>query len=141
MTAPAPTDAELQFYYFGFYRILKRYRSMTLIGWFVVLAGCVSVPLGWSAGRTCELIDLALSGFAIFAGLALVWQSVASLDAYVSIPYPSGRPGNGDGEIPVVRGEIMEIMQDVTAGGWQEAYAGLSRLKEIGGRHGLPPLE
>jgi hypothetical protein len=141
MTPPSPTEAELHFYYFGFYRALRRYRRMTLIGWSVVLTGCASVPLGWNAGRTGELIDLALSACTILAGLALVWLSVTSLDDYVKIPYSSRHPGNGDGEPPVVLGEIMAIMQDVADGGWQEAYAGLSTLKEIGARHGLPALE
>lgn len=141
MTVPVPTEAELQFYYFGFYRALKRYRTVTLIGWSVVLTGCASVPLGWNIGRPGGLIELALSGFTILAGLALVWQSVTSLDEYVKIPYPSRQSGNGNGETPAMMGEIIEIMRDVADGGWQEAYAGLRKLKELGTKHGLRSLE
>jgi len=141
MTIPVPTEAELQFYYFRFYRVLKRYRTMTLIGWSVVLVGSASVPLGWNIGRPGGLIELTLSGFTILAGLALVWQSVTSLDEYVKIPYPSQQSGNGNGETPVVLGEIMEIMQDVADGGWQEAYAALRKINELGMKHGFPSLE
>ena len=139
MTASAPTEGELQFYYFGLYAVLKRYRFMTMLGWLIVLLGCASVPFGWEVERT-GLIDLALSCCTIVAGLALVQQSVSSLASYINVPFDRARLGDSAEDNSVVVKEIKNLMNEIEEGGWQEAYAALRALREMSERHGLPPL-
>jgi len=140
MNSISISEAELQFYYFGLYKVLRRYRFMTILGWFVVAFGVVSVPLGWNVGRSHELIDLALSCFTIVAGLAVVQQSISSLDAYISVPFPSSGMGNGGvGQSPILI-EILQLMKDIDDGGWQEAYAAIGALKKMEKMYGLPAL-
>lgn len=114
---------------------------MTLIGWGVVLFGCVGIGLRWRAGDPFELVDLLLSAATILAGLALVQHSVESLSAYVQIPYPdSTQPGHAAGRGPAIQ-EIRELIKEIDEGGWQEAFLALRRLRGMEQRHGLPPLE
>jgi hypothetical protein len=138
MNSTSPTEVELQFFYFGLYRILRRYRFTTILGWLVVLIGAVSTPLGWEFGRPHGLIDLALSTGTIAAGLMLVQQSVSFLDAYVNVPFPTSSDG-GWGQSAAIH-EITQLMKDIDEGGWQEAYAAIGILKRMEAKHGLPAL-
>lgn len=135
MTQPPP-DSELQYFYFGLYTALKRYRFATILGWLVVAAGVASIPLGWEWGRPHGLLDLALGALTIVAGLTLVQQSVVSLESYLRIPFPSMKPE--EGAPPTAITEIKDMMNEVDTGGWQEAYVGISKLREIGEKHQLP---
>ena len=139
---PRNTDDELlEFFYFGLYADLKRYRRMALIGWGGVLVGCVGVGLRWRAGGPFGLVDIFISAATIIAGLALVQHSIESLSAYVQIPFPdSTQPGYGAGYGPALQ-ESREIIMEVDEGGWQEAFLALRRLRSMEQRHGLPPLE
>ena len=140
MTPAGPTSDELSFYYFGFYRVLTRYRVMTLVGWLVVAAGCASFFLAWNVGREHGLVDTLLACGCIVAGLALVQNSVASLSSYVAVPFSSLRDDAGSTEqSPAVR-EVVTLMKDVEEGGWQEAYTAIRKLKELESTFGLPPL-
>ena len=130
------SDAELRYYYFGFHRTLRRYRTITIIGWVVVAVGCVSFPVGWSAGRAGGIIDIALSCATVVAGLGLVSQSISSLDAYMRIVLPFAHNGE---QHPMIH-EVVEIMRDVDDGGWQEAYAAIRKMEELGSKYGLPAL-
>ena len=130
------SDGELRYYYSGFYKALKRYRTMTIIGWSVVAIGCASFPVGWSVGRPGGLIEIALSCATVVAGLGLVSQSISSLEAYLRIALPF--PHNG-GQHPMVY-EIVEIMKDVDEGVWQEAYAAIRKMEELKARFEVPPL-
>lgn len=135
------TGSDLEYYYTGLYRVLKRFRFMTLLGWIVVLAGVAGIPLGWEFGRWHGLIDLLLCCSTIVAGLALVQQSVVSLDAYVTVPF---RPSPGDdegGSTHRAVDEIVLLLKEIEEGGWQDAYAAVRKLRDIGSAHGLPPLE
>lgn len=142
-TSPSslPTDAELQYYYLDFYRVLKRYRFMTVLGWIIVCIGAVGVPFGWEFGRWHGFLDLILSGCTILAGLATVQQSVTALDAYVNVPFPPNLQGSGGEDEPAPVAEARQLMQEINGGGWQDAYAGIQRLRDLGAKYDLPSLE
>jgi hypothetical protein len=133
-------DAELQYYYFGFYRVLKRYRSTSILGWTIVFAGCGSVPLGWNLDRTAGFVEVLLTVLTILAGLAVVWQNISALDEYIRVPFPSSSNGEVNERTELIA-EIRTIMKDVDNGGWQEAYAAIARLNEIQVKHALPAFE
>lgn len=131
------TDDELQYFYFGFYRILRRYRSTSILGWVIVLCGCLSVPFGWNLGRPAGVIEVLLTVLTILAGLSLVWQNISALQEYIRISFPrssAGEPG-------LARVEIQIIMKEVDDGGWQDAYSAIEKLKEMQLKHALPKLE
>lgn len=130
-----PSEMELRYFYFGFHRALKRYRSMTIIGWLVVIIGCLSFPIGWSVGRHGGIIEIMLSCATIVAGLGLVSQSISSLEGYVKIVLPIKTEGDRH---PLVH-EVVDLMRDVDEGGWQEAYAAIRKVETLQTRYGLPP--
>jgi len=138
MNSTSPTEAELQFFYFGLYKILKRYRFTTILGWLIVFIGAASTPLGWEFGRPHGLIDVALSMGTIAAGLMLVQQSVSFLDAYINVPFPTSSNG-GWGQSAAIN-EINQLIKDIDEGGWQEAYAAIGILKRMEAKYGLPAL-
>lgn len=107
-----------------------------MVGWVVVLIGCVSFPVGWNIGRLGGIVDIALSCATIVAGLALVSQSVSSLESYLKI----GLPSIHNGEQHTVVHEVAAVMKDVDDGGWREAFAAIEKIEELGKQHGLPPL-
>jgi hypothetical protein len=134
----APTEGELGFYYFGLYTVLRRYRVMTVLGWTIVFLGLASLPLSWQFGTPHGLIDTLLSLGTVVAGLAVVQQSVASLSSYLHVPF-SSRPGAASVSPPAIQ-YIEEMMQDIDAGGWQEAYAAIAKLERMHETYDLPPL-
>lgn len=132
-------DTELQYFYFGFYRILKRYRAVSLTGWVIAFAGCGSAPFGWNLGRTTGFIEVVLTILTITAGLVVVWQNISALEEYLRVPFPvSVEITEQDAAIV---NEIRSLMKEVDDGGWQEAYAAIGKLKEIQVKHALPKLE
>jgi hypothetical protein len=141
MSSVTPAQAELEFYYHGLYRALRRYRMTTLLGWIVVALGIASVPLGWRYGQVHGLLDLVLSGFTVVAGLALVQQSVTSLGTYLRVPFPPAGESDGADQPSTVIHEIRQLMKELDEGGWQEAYGAIGKLEEMQSRHGLPPPE
>lgn len=134
------TDDELQYFYFGFYRILKRYRSTSLLGWTIVLAGCLSIPFGWNLGRTTGFIDVILTLLTILAGLALVWQNISALDEYIRVPFHSSFDSISTKRNEIIT-DIRTLMKEVDDGGWREAYEALSRLSVLQAKYDLPKLE
>lgn len=134
-------QSDLQFYYFGFYRVLKNFRFMTILGWTIVLAGVAGIPLGWDFGRWHGLIDLVLCMCAIAAGLAVVQQSVFSLDSYVRVPFQQETHGDGREQPSAVVSEIALLMKEVEEGGWQEAYVAIRTLRQLGTAYNLPRLD
>jgi len=132
------TDAELQYFYVGFYNALRRYRSTSLLGWTIVLLGCLSIPFGWNVGRQLGVVEVSLTGLTILAGLALVWQNISALEQYLRVPFPTA---TDSADASPVIGEIKDLMKEVDNGGWQEAYAAIGRLSEIQAKYGLPKLE
>jgi len=133
-----PTDAELDFYYFGLHAVLRRYRVMTILGWTIVFLGFASVPLSWRLGTPHGLVDTILSLGTMAAGLAMVQQSVASLASYLHVPF-SDRPGGASDLHPAIQ-YIKELIRDIDEGGWQEAYTAISKLEQMPEVYGLPPL-
>lgn len=136
-----PVQSDLQRYYVGLHRVLKNFRFMTILGWTIVLVGVAGIPLGWEFGRWHGLIDLMLCCGTIIAGLALVQQSVVSLDAYIKLPFWSSSHENGAATDSAAADEIKQLLKDVDEGGWQDAYSAIRKLRDIGAAHGLPPLE
>ena len=130
------SESELRYYYFGFYRMLKKYRTTTLIGWMIVVIGGASLPVGWSVGRPGGVIEIALSCATVAAGLVLVSQSISCLEAYIRIVLPSQH----NGEQHALIHEVLLIMRDVDEGGWQEAHAAIKKMQEMEKTYGLPPL-
>jgi len=133
-----PTDAELRFYYFGLYAVLRRHRAMTILGWVIVLLGLATVPLSWRLGTPHGLVDTLLSAGTVIAGLAVVHQSVAALGSYLHVPF-SERPGS-TADLPPAILYIEELMRDIDEGGWQDAYAAIGKLELMQDSHSLPPL-
>ncbi len=127
------TDDELKYFYFGFERVLRRYRSTSLLGWSIVLVGCLSIPLGWNLGRATGAIDVLLTVLTILAGLSLIWQNISALQEYVRISFPRSTD-----EPEPVRMELQGIMKEVDDGGWQEAYTAIEKLNEIQIKYALP---
>jgi hypothetical protein len=132
----APTGIELRFYYFGFFKALKRYRTTTILGWLIVAIGCASFPLGWTLGRPAGIIEIMLSCTVIVSGLGLVWQGIVTLEGYVKIALP----GEGNGEQHPLVHQVLEIMKDVDDGGWQEAYGAIGKVEALRAVYSLPPL-
>lgn len=130
------SEVEFRYYCSGFHRALKRYRAMTIIGWVVVVIGCASFPVGWSLGRHAGIIEIVLSCMVIVAGLAIVWQSISSLESYTNIVLPASHI---DEMHPMVR-EVLEIMKDVDDGGWQEAYGAMRKMEKLQAKHSLQPF-
>jgi hypothetical protein len=132
-------NTELQYFYFGFYRILKRYRVVSFTGWTIAFAGCVSVPLSWNLGRTAGLIEVVLTILTIAAGLVVVWQNISALEEYLRVPFPF--PVEITEYDAAIVNEIRSLMKDIDDGGWREAYAAIGKLKEIQVKHALPKVE
>jgi hypothetical protein len=133
-----PTEAELGFYYFGLYTVLRRYRVMTILGWSIVLLGFASVPLSWRLGTPHGLMDTMLSVGTMVAGLAVVQQGVASLGSYLRVPF-SKRQETVTAPHPAIQ-YIEELMREIDEGGWQEAYSAITKLEHLHDTYGLPPL-
>ncbi len=131
------TDDELQYFYFGFQRVLRRYRTTSILGWMIVLVGCLSIPFGWNLGRTTGFIEVVLTLLTVLAGLSLVWQNISALQEYIRMPFPR----SSSAEPEPLRLEIQSIMKEVDDGGWQEAYAAIAKLNEIQVKYALPKLE
>ena len=140
MNDKPPSEAELQFYYFGLYQVLQRYRIGTTLAWLIVSLGVVSIPLGWKLGTPHGLIDIALSVGTILAGLLVVQQNVATLSSYLNVPFGS-RITNESHERSLVVDEIEALMKEVESGGWQEAYSAIGKLKNLEAKYGLPRLD
>ncbi len=133
-----PEEAELRFYYFGLYAVLRRYRAMTVVGWIIVAIGLASVPLSWRLGTPHGLVDTLLSAGTVIAGIVVVQQNVASLAAYLHVPFRE-RPGGTTPPPPAIQ-YIEELMHDIDEGGWQDAYAAIEKLEQMQDSYGLPPL-
>lgn len=134
------TEREMHYYYHGLYRVLKRYRTATVIGWVIVLAGVLGIPVGWSGAGKHGLVDLLLAGATIAGGLVLVSEAISFLETYLAIPFQAGGDGEAGADPPVL-GEIRVIIEEIRAGGWQEAYGAIDRLRGLAPRYHVPPLE
>ena len=128
-TRTALSDNEIGYYYTGFLRVLRRYRTMTTLGWVIVLAGFVSLFIGWNLGFPHGLIDLALSSLSILSGILVVQQAVAALQEFVSIPYPSQQSEHA------ALTEVRKLMEDIQRGGWREARGATGQLEKLADKH------
>jgi len=131
-------DPALEYFYFGFYRALRRFRAATVAGWCVTGAGVAALALRWDPVWRGDLTGGLLCGLLICAGIFLVQQSVTDLWHYAQIPFPRP-PANGEAqEHGRAVAELAAVMNDVEAGGWQDAMRALSALRAVGERFGLP---
>jgi hypothetical protein len=135
------TDAELEYYYYGFYRVLRRYRTTSILGWIIVVLGCLSVPVGWNFGRPSGFIEVILSLLTILAGLTVIWQNISALEEYTRVPFSVPTTAEMSEEQGFAVVEMRNLMEEVDNGGWQEAYAAIAKLGELQVKYGLPKLE
>jgi hypothetical protein len=134
-------DPRLQFYYFGLYTVLKRYRRCAIIGWVVVAAGCGGLLRGWNLGQMHGLFDIGLALLTILAGVLLVHFGVVTLSAYTSLRLPDAGTQGFSGTSGRAIEEIKTLLDDLDRGGWQEAFAAINQLVTMSQRYGLPPLD
>jgi hypothetical protein len=131
------TPAQREFYVEGFLAVLRRHRRATITGWICVAAGALSIPLGWSAGTTREILDLLVSCVTVAAGIVLVEQSVGMLESYVRVPFHAASAAEIQGEgppespEPVLVAGLRRIMEDVDRGGWQEAFGAIAAIEKL----------
>jgi len=134
-------DPRLQFYYFGLYTVLKRYRRCAIIGWIVVAVGCGGLLRGWDLGQMHGLFDIGLALFTVLAGVLLVHFGIVTLSAYTSLRFPDADTKGFSGTSERAIEEIKSLLVDIDLGGWQEAFAAISQLATMSQRYGLPPLD
>ncbi len=134
-TPELPTPSELRYFVFGFHKVLKSYRTMTLLGWSIVATGCACAFLLINAGRGLGPFGIVMAGTTICSGLAFVWQSISTLESYLHIVLPFVR---SEATSPVIA-SAAEIMKKVDEGGWQEAYAAIHTIEQLQNQYGLHP--
>lgn len=132
-------DPALEFYYFGFYRALRRFRVTTVAGWCVATAGVAAIVLRWEPVWSGDLAGGLLCALLVAAGVLLVQQGVSELTWYTHIPFPVTTPGN-DEEVHMqgAVAELSGIMEGVKEGGWQDALQALAALRGVAERYHLP---
>lgn len=129
MTPLPPADAALEYYYHGFLRTLRHHRIVTIAGWVIAAVGVAGVFTSCRTGS--DSIGSGVSLLALAAGIALVHQSVARLDAYVAIPFPPPDPEVMPPDVLLVLATCARLMDEVDRGGWQEAYAAIGTLRDL----------
>ncbi len=135
---PAP-DPALEFYYFGFYRALRRFRATTVAGWCITAAGVAAVALRWEPVWSGDLAGGLLSALLVAAGILLVQQGVGELSSYTHIRFPPMSAGNEEERnTQSAVSELSTIMEGVEEGGWQDALQALGTLRGVGERYHLP---
>ncbi|MBI5471235.1 MAG: hypothetical protein HY961_02705 [Ignavibacteriae bacterium] len=132
-------DAELQYFYFGLYRVLKRYRATSMLGWAIVFVACASIPFGWKLGRATGFIEVMLTVLTLLAGLAVVWQNISALEEYLRMPFQLTSSLDDAGQAFIH--DVRDLMKDIDEGGWREAYAALKKLEQLQEKYGLPKLQ
>jgi len=130
----------LEFRYFGFFAVLRRYRTTTVIGWAVTVAGMAGFIASWGIPGARGLLDVMLAVATVLAGLTVVQVSVMSLQSYVSVRFPPLPEGMAEAERAAL--EVLEpVMAEVRDGGWQDAFHAIREVRGIGERWGLPQPE
>ncbi len=139
MPDPQVRDSALEFFYFGFYRALRRFRATTVAGWCIAGAGAAAFILRWDPVWRGDLTGGLLCGLLVFAGILLVQQGVSELTWYTHIPFPFPPAVNEEnGRTGSAVAELSGIMKEVDEGGWQDALQALAALHRIGERYDLP---
>lgn len=132
-------DAAREFYYFGFFRALRRFRTFTIIGWMLAASGVAALVLRWAPFWAGDLAAMMLCALLIISGIIVVHVSVAALTEYLHVPFPPPVLEEGNTELAHAVGEIAPLMKEVDEGGWQDAFRVLHGLRSIGARYGFPP--
>jgi hypothetical protein len=139
MLEQSARDPALDFFYFGFFQALRRFRFFTMTGWLLAGAGVGAIALRWGPVWSGDPVSIVLCGLLFTGGIVIVQASIAALGSYVRIPFPPPPPGSADMEHLQAVEEILPLLKEVDEGGWQEAFRAMVSLREIGSRHGLPP--
>jgi len=139
MPDPPARDPALEYFYFGFFRALRRFRAVTVAGWCVAGAGFAAVALRWDPVWSGDLAGGVLCGLLVVAGILLVQQGVSELSWYTRIPFPRPPAEGDDGGKPEgALAELSDIMDGVDDGGWQDAVQALAALRRVGEHYDLP---
>jgi hypothetical protein len=131
----------LEFYYHGFRSALFRYRRLTIIGWLATAIGCTGLLASCREAFSGDVFALAIPLCAVVAGLALVHQSVAALDAYVAIPFPKPDPEQVPSYICEAVSECTRWMGEIERGGWQDAFHAIGAMATLAERYGLGEIQ
>jgi hypothetical protein len=136
---PGPNGGadHVQFRYFGFFAVLRRYRSMTVTGWGVAAIGVLALVLSWGLPGGRGLLNIGLSCVLAAAGVLVVQAAVMGLHAYVSVPFPPVPPDLHDTDRLALE-QIEPVITAVRDGGWEDAFHAIAEVKAIGERAGLP---
>jgi hypothetical protein len=136
MNEPRVEHDALEFYYYGFYAALRRFRAFAVVGWLVALLGFAAFFFAWDLVRPWGWFSLLLCCANVVSGIAVVQIAVGALDAYVRIPcsYDGSRENGAAGVVE----ELRSIMKEVEEGGWREAQVAIRGLLLVGERFGLP---
>jgi hypothetical protein len=129
-------EAALDFYYYGFYAALKRFRTVAGVGWLVTGAGAGAFVVRWQVAHFPGWFDIVVCCGCIVAGITVVQTAVAALTAYVRVPFPLPAPTEGPEGDVIVR--LKGLMMEVGDGGWREAGEAIRRVRELGEGSGLP---
>jgi hypothetical protein len=132
-----PDDDFLKFYFYGFRSALLRYRRLAILGWLMTAGGCGGLLVSCRQASEGDLLAGAIPLCAVVAGLALVHQSVAFLDAYVEIPFPKPDPEHTPSNICAMVGESARWMTEIDGGGWQEAFQAIHAIGTMAERYGI----
>jgi hypothetical protein len=128
----------LQFFYFGFHHVLRRFRVTVIAGWCIAGAGGAALAFRWGPLWEGDLAGGILCALLIVAGVLLVQQGVTELSNYVQVPFPSPPDTEEHRDLCSAVGELSLVMKEVEEGGWQDALQALAAVRAIGERYGLP---
>lgn len=93
--------------------------------------------MSWELDRFHTMLGVIVSAGTVLAGVLLVDQCVGFLSAVVAIP--PGEQGEGPDAVAAqsLSEEVRVLREDIDRGGWQDAFAGLRRLRMIAERAGF----
>lgn len=111
---------------------------MTIFGWVITGAGFISLVVGWRASSASDVLDLALSCLSMAAGVSVVHVSVQALDEYVKVVISALERHTSPGADAGPHAELLTLLKDVEAGGWQEAFIALRRMRMLDAQSGSP---
>jgi hypothetical protein len=129
---PAPTASQASaFYLTGFRRALERYRNFVLTGWAITGLGVAGLFASCRSIEQGDLLATSIPLAAMTAGVLLVLQSIAALQAYVTTPFPLPDADDMPDGLLYQAMKSREMMVDVAEGGWQEAFEALAKLQTM----------
>lgn len=132
-------DPALNFFYFGFFHALRRFRTFTIAGWLLAGSAVGAIALRWGPVWSGDLASVLVCALLFTGGVAIVHVNLTALMSYVRVPFPPPDAEGGNVQCAEAVREILPLMKEVDEGGWQEAFRAMESLRSIGARFGLPP--